>query len=461
MAFTLTNYAAAPSKEFSPFDKLVQNLMSGYAQATQNQFLRPSLEQELLKAQQYNQFYPKDIQSQIANRQAQTGLIGSQTQRQNITNQYLPQSLMAQIGLTGNQSALTGNQAQALGIQNQYLPQLQQAKVQEQLAASKKAQVLAQAMGMAFPEQGQQQSQQNTMQPQGGYSPIPQQGMMQGEQSSMGQMQPQSGQMQSGFPMQGQVQPPMEQNVPRGTSEIGKTPNGMNYTQAGLLTKALGLPDPKIVDVNGKMIAITPFGNIDTGIQGPTKLQAALAGADAKTIQDMDQLALNAYNKQVPLDMLSESVSSPLFESIRTLPIGGTLEMFSKGQMGTKQQQELVGQVEAGMGDIIKSSARDFPGQFRSGEQKLLYSMKPNPSDTIDRMKGKLEALSYFNKMMLKRSEIQSEQMRNGIPPLKAAQIADNLIDSKKIKEEIHDKLHPERPTASGIMEELKKRGKM
>lgn len=92
MAFSLINYAS-PELSKSPIGDLVSNILGGYQQGLQTRYMKPTLEEQLKKAQLYNQYYGPNMESQIGLRGAQAGHLGSLTSAQNIRNKYLPQQL--------------------------------------------------------------------------------------------------------------------------------------------------------------------------------------------------------------------------------------------------------------------------------------------------------------------------------------------------------------------------------
>ena len=164
----------------------------------------------------------------------------------------------------------------------------------------------------------------------------------------------------------------------------------------------------------------------------------------AKDIEELNNTVFNAETHQSTLDDLSSILSSPQFEQIRQVPLLGHNELSYYAKEGTPEQQQLVGRYFTDTGNIVKDSARDFAGQFRKGEQQLLSGMKPNPSDTVDTARGKLESLSYFNKMLAERSRLTSKIMSEyHVNKLAAQEAADQKINGEQIRRGIHDKLNP------------------
>jgi hypothetical protein len=396
MTFTFTNYAGI-EPQASPWQDIIGKVLGGYADMTKAKYLKPGLEEELKKAKLFNQYYGPDMQSQIGLRQAQTGESGART-------------------------GLLGEQTKGARIENQYLPEKMKAQIAESQANAQKAHLLQmireQLMG-------------------GGMSG----NKTQGTQSMGGTMQnaPLPGQGLGMFPEGQQIQNP-QISQPQNT---GGRP-GMDYAQAATAMQMLGLGKPQVIDANGKYIAITPFGNIDTGVQGLSERDKQLSKEDAKKIASLDEIVLNNTSKLDTFGELNGILGSPEFEAIRQNPLAGSHELGWFSKFGTKEQQDLVGKAQTYMGNIIKDSARDFAGQFRVGEQALLNNMKPNPGDSLDMMKGKAEALTFLTTMMSRRAELEAEYMRNnGFSPLQAKKAADQALDPKAIKKEIHTILHP------------------
>jgi hypothetical protein len=164
----------------------------------------------------------------------------------------------------------------------------------------------------------------------------------------------------------------------------------------------------------------------------------------AKQYEALDQTVLNNENTQTTLDALSKIVASPEFEQIRQTPLAGHHELQYYAKEGTPEQQNMVGQYYTLTGNIITQSARDFAGSFRKGEQELLSGMKPNPSDTVDTARGKLESLSVMNKMLSARARLTSSIMKKEkLSQGDALEQADKKIDGAAIRNQVHDQLNP------------------
>lgn len=164
----------------------------------------------------------------------------------------------------------------------------------------------------------------------------------------------------------------------------------------------------------------------------------------AKDVDDFGDTYKAALNSQVTLDSLNKVVASPVFQSIRQLPIGQQHQLSWYSKFGTPEQQELIGKFKADTGRIVQDGSQYFRGQFRVGEQKLLESMKVNDNDSPFVAVGKLESLNLFNRMMLERSRIAGNlQDELHLTRVKALEKADKLIDTDAIKKDIKNKLNP------------------
>jgi hypothetical protein len=183
-----------------------------------------------------------------------------------------------------------------------------------------------------------------------------------------------------------------------------------------------------------------------TGEQEGIKAEGKAAGITRnKDIEKLNTNVFNSKTNQATLDQISDILASPTFEKIRSTPLAGHHELAYYAKEGTPEEQDMVGKYYTLTGNLIKDASRDFAGQFRKGEQQLLNGMKPSPGDTVDTAKGKTETLSILNRMLAERSRLTSKIMEKyHVNKLEASEKADELIDGDKIRQEVHDRLHPE-----------------
>lgn len=376
-----TFYGYQPERPMEqPLNNVIKNILGGYTEASKARYLQPTLEEELQKAKLFNKWYEPNIKSEIGLRGAHAGLLGEQKRGAQIENQFLPEFKKAQI----EQLKATADKARLLQM------------IREQLLG-------------------------------GGTGSIP-------------NIPSQPMQM-----YQGQGMPALSESSE--SNEIRQpavNTNAPGYAQAAIAQQSLGLGMPKIVDVNGKQMAISPFGIFDTGVHGLTEQQKSLAKEDAKKISKLEDIVLSGTQKSDTFNELNSILGSEEFEALRQHPILGRHELGWYQKYGTPEQQDVIGKIKTYMGNIIKDSARDFAGQFRIGEQALLNDMKPNVGDSLDVMKGKAEALTYLNTMMTKRAEMEADLMRNyNMSALQAKIATDKAINPSEIKKDIKTILHP------------------
>lgn len=209
-------------------------------------------------------------------------------------------------------------------------------------------------------------------------------------------------------------------------------------------------------DADGNLYGVSESGIATTGIQSDP-LEGYFKKSDAKKVEEYEKTISSATMSQVTLDEINDILASDTFKDLRTNDFLGASELKWFETFGTPQQKEQIGALNTYMGNIIKDASRDFKGTFRSGEQGLLNSMKPNPSDTLSAMKGKAAALSYLNQTLLQRSELEARFMRDDrMSYLDAKMAADQVIKPDEIKENIDQILHPEQNSIGGYsMEDL------
>lgn len=190
----------------------------------------------------------------------------------------------------------------------------------------------------------------------------------------------------------------------------------------------------------------------NVGTYGGIKEEGKEAGRiRAKEVNELSNTVFTGQTKQATLDQIGNILSSPIFEQIRQTPILGHHELSYYARYGTPEQQNIVGQLRTLSGNVIRDASQDFKGAFRKGEQQLLEDMKINPGDTVDAARGKMEQLSYLNKMITERARLTAKYMNQyHINKLQAEELADKQLNGDKIRSVIHNKLNP-KPTDDDI----------
>jgi hypothetical protein len=284
MAFQTFQFQPSSQNEY-PLHDMIGKLLGGYSQASQARFLQPNLREDLLKKQQYNQYYGPDMQSQI-------GLRNSQRKNVDIRNQYLPQSLQEALikdrlynknyqsnndleqalkaANIGNISAMTNEK----NLRNKYLePSLQEqlallrANVQDKEGFN---QFLQQHLGGGQGQGGEQAPMQGN---ENANTYVPNQGMPPFAQSD------ESGMQQSAQQNQSPIQAPMQQS---------------------------GAPQLTAEDIQNKhYLGIDTFGPkykawVDTQAKGMEKKQAEAFKNDAKKEYKTYE-KVEALNQDIPV----------------------------------------------------------------------------------------------------------------------------------------------------------------
>ena len=371
---------------------------------------------------QQSKYYGRDIESQIASRAAQAELANANTGYLGQLSNYYGRDIESQIASRGAQTSQANANAGYLGQQSKYYGRDIESQIASRGAQAQQAQSVAMKNAMLQKILSGQE--------------------ISGPQNQGGNQIPQpSMQGQGMFPHpQGPQQNPNEAHM-----NVQSIPNEskLSFPQITAAMEMMGLGKPKFIESDGKTIAITPFGNKVVN-QGPNNLQKELSKQDAKQVGQLDAAVLNSGQKEDTLNEVASILSDPTFKEMRQNPILGKHELGWFSNFGTPEQQKMVGDFRAYTGQIIKDSAKDFGGQFRVGEQGLLNSMKPNDSDSLAVMQGKAQSLMYMVSMIKQRAQIESELIRNGSSPVQAKIAADKMVDTKKIKEEIKNKVNPQ-----------------
>lgn len=235
--FTFTNPRALTPEESSPYNNLLSNALKNYQQIQQAQFLRPSLEEQLKKSQLFNQYYGPDIESQMALRGAQAGHLGATTTGENIKNKYLAQSMQAEIA---DKIARANKTKMIQQMMQQILSGNQPSGYVEQNPLETQPQMPANKPGHMTPHGFE-----------GSLTGVPAQDLyantgpdIEAEKAAINRI---------------------EQSLQKQEQEKKNEKQNITYPQAALMSQLLGLGQPKIVDIDGKKTAITPFGNIEVG----------------------------------------------------------------------------------------------------------------------------------------------------------------------------------------------------
>ncbi len=417
-----------------PLNNMIQKLLSGYTGATQARYLQPTLEEELQKAKLYNQYYAPDIQSQI-------GLRNAQRENYDITNLNLPAKLKAELALTqaqtgetGARTGLIGEQTRGQHITNQWLPQKLQSLVALHNANARQAQLVQDAYNLML-RGGVGQLPGNTPPPGIKLTGRPEMSLDLPAMGGQGGMIP--GQPQG----QGQGQ---GQGIPSTAGQPQQQPK-FNYPQAAAIMNLLKMGQPKPQDINGKYIAITPLGNIDTGVRGldanQKAFQQGLGKYGAKIYGDAVD-SYKAYQNQGAAldDLIYEVNNNPEFRNV-TGPINKPITSW----IGSAEKRELLGKLQSSSGEIALQVAPALKGSFTGRDQNLINEIKASPRDFPDIFIGKLKAQSLINNVLSERSRLLSQYIEQGFTPTQAIQLATRETPIDKYRPMINQLIKPKK----------------
>lgn len=167
-----------------------------------------------------------------------------------------------------------------------------------------------------------------------------------------------------------------------------------------------------------------------------------------------------AYDAQKPIDELITITKNPLFQNMRKFPLFQGTQLKAVSKFGTKEEKQLIGQTVTSMIKAASDVVNSFRGRAMEKEFGFADRMKPSENDTFDVVVGKLEALSYYNKMSMERAKIAADLIRDKYLNRSQALVqADKMIDGNAIRKKIQRDMLPN-PTQKDIEEMAKKYNK-
>jgi hypothetical protein len=369
-----------------------------------NQYLPKTLQEEIaLKAAQrglygaQSKYYGPDIESQIGLRGAQAGNYGALTRGQNIANVLLPDTRQSEIAEREARTGLLGQQIYNTQVEGKYLPQSLQAKIAVNNANAQQAKLIEILRERML---GSQKN--DTQQPQ----------LYQG----------------NGMFNNEQLNAPQQiSNLGHPTNEPKQIPTnnqGMNYPTAAIASQLLKLGQPKIVDVDGKQVAISPLGNFDTGVQGLTAQQKAQQAGMGKYAAKLYGDANDSYrvlqSQGLAInDLVDAAENNPQFRNVT-----GRINKPLTNWFGSPEQKELLGRLQSSSGEISLQVAPSLKGSFTGFHQSIINEIKASPNDFPDVFIGKLKAQKLINDDLTERARLLSEYLEQGYKPTQALQRA-------------------------------------
>lgn len=201
-------------------------------------------------------------------------------------------------------------------------------------------------------------------------------------------------------------------------------------------------------------------------------LKSQVAGGEArgKTAGNDQQKQIDEYgetyegllNQQNSINNLKQQLQEPVIERISNVPFANQKSIQWYKNTGTKEEKQAVGKLESSLNQFIASSIKSFGSRFTNNDLRFLQMMKPNETELVDVMKGKISALDLFNQMQSQKVKLSHDYMLKGYDKLTAEDMANKKINMNEIENRIQKELYPppvKIETPDGRILTLPKRG--
>lgn len=176
--------------------------------------------------------------------------------------------------------------------------------------------------------------------------------------------------------------------------------------------------------------------------QGIIKEGEKLGEIRATSKKELDQDYQQALQLKAPLDKIASIITKPAFQNLRNLPGFQSLQMDAKANIGSREEQDLIGKFQAAAQNVVAATVKGFGGRILASEIPLSESMKLSKKDTIGVMLGKLPVVQEFNEMTLQRSRIASQLMKKyHLDKGDALEEADKMVDGDTIRKKAERQL--------------------
>lgn len=175
-------------------------------------------------------------------------------------------------------------------------------------------------------------------------------------------------------------------------------------------------------------------------IQSEGKEEGKIRAVQRKELDDDVKQAIKVSG---PLKHLGEILKNPKFQNARRLPGFQKLQLDAKAQIGSKEEQEIIGDFQTTALEVVAATVMGFGGRILDKEIGLSNDMKLAPKDTIDSMIGKYPSIVAFKEMTKQRSSIASKLMNQdkSLTLTEAFEKADKKVDGEKIRARVKKEL--------------------
>lgn len=238
------------------------------------------------------------------------------------------------------------------------------------------------------------------------------------------------------------TQPSYQENLSQNLSEpknnvTNELPENVSLSELARLAKLQGMSDRfPVKEVNGKLLAITPWGNKQVGQGLDAKQKAFEAGLGASSAKIYE----SAYNAGNSLEQQNSALDQ-MIDQVKNNPearnVVGPFNQWATKYLGTPDQQKLLGQISTGSGDIMLAIAHDVKGAWSGKDMAMANSIKANPNDPYGVFLGKLETHRALNELTKQRTDMIANLVYRRMAPHEAAKIAREKISFDPIKAKI------------------------
>lgn len=226
----------------------------------------------------------------------------------------------------------------------------------------------------------------------------------------------------------------MQQNRPISN---GQQPNYQNYQRMALAQGLLGLGKPEILDLDGRKVAISPFGSTEIG-RGLSEREKEFTKQDVKASGDLLDQIMTAQQQEPVLENIKNILQSPEFANMREYAhLAPQTEMAYYRRAGSPIEQELAGEFINSTNQYIAASAKLFGSRTTDADLRFLQSMKISDKDTLHTAMGKAKAAQIFSKLMSDRNLYAYNLTRQGANPAQALNEASKIYKLDDIKKAV------------------------
>lgn len=167
-------------------------------------------------------------------------------------------------------------------------------------------------------------------------------------------------------------------------------------------------------------------------------------------INDLNSQYWDSSNYLSSIHEMNKTITNPIFQNIVDVPFASQHSIGWYKNMGSKAQQELIGNFLGEQSQLIRNFVTQFKGQSSKKEIDLAESSKVNEKDMPSVMVGKQQSLTYLTTLANQRLALTAEIMaKEGLRQTDALKKADTLLNGDAIRKQVSNELHPSKKESS------------